>query len=350
MTLQERIALLAELGYYLRTALDDDPALQTVVEQAYFENRWFTADNTRSALKAVATQMLDEQVLRQWAGRYQLSDKPHPERTVGLIMAGNIPLVGFHDWLCVFVAGQKALVKLSDKDKLLLSFLVAKLAEWRFEAWEYTEFIDPDTRMKGFDAVIATGSNNTARYFEQYFGRYPNIIRRNRNAVAVLDGSETVADLYALGRDIFAYFGLGCRNVSKLYVPRGYAFDTLLEALQAYNELSNHDKYRNNLDYNITLLLLNLVPYLNNGCVVLTENTALSSRIASLHYEYYDDVATLSDTLSGLEDQIQCLALRAGTALKLSIKTPIVSFSQTQLPGLSDYADGVDVMQFLTKL
>ncbi len=276
--------------------------------------------------------------------QYPVSDSLHPEKTIGLIMAGNIPLVGFHDWLCVFAAGYRAKVKLSDKDKRLLPLLVKKMGEWVFESWEYTEFVPENEPVKGFDAVIATGSNNTARYFEQYFAKYPHIIRRNRNAVAVLNGLETLPDLYALGRDIFAYFGLGCRNVSKLYVPHGYHFDTLLEALHEYRDIVHHDKYKNNFDYNLTLLLLNQLPYKNNGCLLLKEDPALSSRIASVHYEYYDDLSDIDRLLAEKKDDIQCVVsnmqLRDFTALP---------FGKSQEPGLNDYADGVDVMRFLTE-
>ncbi|MEO6037082.1 MAG: acyl-CoA reductase, partial [Saprospiraceae bacterium] len=263
MTLQARLDLLAELGHYLRSEGDED--LTTAIQQSYLENKWFTPENTRLALQAISNAFLDRKKLADWAARYPIGNQLHPTKTVGLIMAGNIPLVGFQDWLCVFVAGHRAKVKLSDKDKNLLPLLVKKMGNWAFESWEYTEFLLEDDRLKDFDAVIATGSNNSARYFEQYFSKYPHIIRRNRNGVAVLNGAESMADLYALGQDIFTYFGLGCRNVSKLYVPRGYNFEPLLEALHEYREIIHHDKYKNNFDYTLTLWVLNQIPYANNG-------------------------------------------------------------------------------------
>lgn len=342
MTLRERLDLLSELGHYLRSG--GDAELDAAIHKSYLENRWFTEENTRQALSAIADTFLDPDKLETWAASYPIGTVPHPEKTIGLVMAGNIPLVGFHDWLCVFVAGQRAKVKLSDKDKRLLPLLVKKMGEWAPESWEYTEFVAENDAIKGFDAVIATGSNNTARYFEQYFAKYPHIIRRNRNAVAVLSGQETMAELYALGRDIFTYFGLGCRNVSKIYVPHGYHFDTLLEALHEYRDIVLHDKYKNNFDYNLTLLLLNQVPYQNNGCLLLTENAALPSRIALVHYEYYDDLADIDRLLAEKREEIQCVVsniqLRDVRALP---------FGQSQQPGLEDYADGVDVMAFLTK-
>ncbi len=343
MTLYERLELLAELGHYLRSG--GDAELDTAIQKSFIENRWFTEENTRNALKAIAEAFLEKEKLEAWAAQYPISKSPHPDKTIGLVMAGNIPLVGFHDWLCVFVAGQRAKVKLSDKDKHLLPFLVKKMGEWAHESWEYTEFVPENEPIKGFDAVVATGSNNTARYFEQYFAKYPHIIRRNRNAVAVLNGLETMADLYAFGRDIFTYFGLGCRNVSKIYIPHGYHFDTLLEALQAYSDIVHHDKYKNNFDYNLTLLIMNQVPYKNNGCLLLKEDPALQARIASVHYEYYDDLFDIDRLLAENKEEIQCVVsnvkLRDFAAL---------AFGKSQEPSLGDYADGVDVMQFLAEL
>ena len=343
LTLHERLDLLAELGHYLRSG--GDAELDDAVRKSYLENRWFTEENTRNALNAIAETMLDREKLEAWARQYPISNIPHPDKTVGLIMAGNIPLVGFHDWLCVFVAGRRAKVKCSDKDKRLLPLLVKKMGEWKHESWEYTEFVPENEPIRGFDAVIATGSNNTARYFEQYFVKYPHIIRRNRNAVAVLNGLETLPDLLALGRDVFSYFGLGCRNVSKLYVPHGYHFDALLEALHEYRDIVNHDKYKNNFDYNLTLLLLNQVPYKNNGCLLLKEDAALSSRIASVHYEYYDDLFDIDRLLAEKKEEIQCVV----SNMPLQ-DFAVLPFGKSQEPGLSDYADGVDVMRFLTEL
>lgn len=335
--------MLSELGVYLLA--EPDEALQQVIQRSYMENRWFTPDNTRQALQSIARAFLDPEKLRAWTSRYSLPDKPHPERTIGLVMAGNIPLVGFHDWLCVFIAGERARVKLSEKDKHLLPFLVKFIGDRAFEAWEYTEFLDNDDKLSGFDAVVATGSNNTARYFEQYFSRYPHIIRRNRNSVAALSGSESIADLYALGSDIFAYFGLGCRNVSKLYVPEGYDFEPLLEALHEFRDLANHDKYKNNFDYNLTLFILNNTPYLNNGCLILREDASLQARIASAHYEFYSDATSLYRELDQRRPEIQCVV--SNTDLP---GWTIVPFGATQEPSLSDYPDGADVLEFLTKL
>ncbi|MDX1911027.1 MAG: acyl-CoA reductase [Saprospiraceae bacterium] len=340
MTLTQRIDLLTELGHYLRSGGDE--ALEQAIRQSYVENRWFTEANTRHALEAIARQMLTETALREWAVAYSIPEHTLPQKTVGIVMAGNIPLVGFHDWLCVFVFGHRARVKLSDKDKQLLPILVKKMGDWQHESWAFTEFVGETEHLKGFDAVIATGSNNTARYFEQYFGKYPHIIRRNRNAVAVLNGLETPAELQALGRDIFTYFGLGCRNVSKIYVPHGYQFDALLEALHEYRDIIHHDKYKNNFDYNFTLLILNNAAHKNNGCLLLTENTSLQARIATVHYQYYDDVQELDALLAEQRDAIQCVV--GNTRITGFNALP---FGASQSPTLMDYPDGVDVMRFL---
>ncbi|HMX39245.1 MAG TPA: acyl-CoA reductase [Saprospiraceae bacterium] len=340
MTLNDRIDVLAELGRYLLQPPDAE--MSTAMRRSLVDNGWFTEANQQQALHTIATSFLDRDRLAAWAAEYSIGGHQHPRRTIGVIMAGNVPLVGFHDWLCIFIAGERAKVKLSEKDRHLLPLLVSKIGEWEHEAWEYTEFAPEGEPLRGFDAVVATGSNNTARYFEQYFSRYPHIIRRNRNAVAALSGAETMAELYALGRDVFGYFGLGCRNVSKLYVPHGYRFEALLEALHEYRDLILHHKYKNNFDYNFTLLILNHVPHMNNGCVLLHESPAFSSRIASLHYEYYADLDELDELLASHRDDIQCVA--SNLPLRDFDSIP---FGKTQEPTLADYPDAVDVMKFV---
>ncbi len=343
MTLQQRIDLLAELGHFLSSG--GDAELDQAIQQSYLENKWFTEENIHKTINAIALQFLDKEKLASWAAKYPISTSDFPEKTIGLVMAGNIPLVGFHDWLCVFVAGHRAKVKLSDKDKRLLPLLVKKMGEWKKESWAYTEFVGEGEPLKNFDAVIATGSNNTARYFEQYFSKYPHIIRRNRNALAVITGLETPAELFALGEDIFSYFGLGCRNVSKIYVPHGYHFDALLEALHEYREIINHDKYKNNFDYNFTLYIMNGLKHLNNGCLLLKEDASLQARIASVHYEYYDDLQELDALLTEKREEIQCVV--GNVKLK---EFTVLPFGDSQKPSLSDYQDGVDVMAFLSEL
>jgi hypothetical protein len=340
MTQKDRIALLGELGRFLREGGSED--LDLAIRQSCVENGWFTEENVRSALSAIAERMLDAAALSAWTARYPA---PAQAATVGLVMAGNIPLVGFQDWLCVFVTGHRALIKLSEKDKRLLPALIKTMGAWEKASWAFTEFLPENTPMQGFDAVIATGSNNTARYFEQYFGKYPHIIRKNRNSIAVLDGTETPTQMLALGRDVFAYFGLGCRNVSKIYVPADYDFNRLLDLWSEYDDLIMHHKYKNNFDYNLTLFLLNMVPCLHNGCIILSEDAALASRIACLHYEHYTDLEALSKQLRADEARIQCVVSQLGLP-----GTETTPFGATQAPGLLDYADRVDVMAFLAHL
>ncbi|MCS6929630.1 MAG: acyl-CoA reductase [Saprospiraceae bacterium] len=343
MTQYERLELLAELGRYLSEPPDEE--LKAVILQAYAANRWFTPENIHYALAAIGESYLQKEKLKAWAERYSIPDVPHPERNVALIMAGNIPLVGFHDWLCTFVAGHRAVVKLSEKDRYLLPFLVKKMGDWAFESWEYTYFLEEGELLRDFDAVIATGSNNTARYFEYYFSKYPRIIRSNRNSVAVLTGYEEDDDLRALGRDIFTYFGLGCRNVSKLYVPHGYRFDRLLSILAENRDLLLHDKYKNNYDYTLALFLLNRTPHLNNGCLLLREESSLQARIASVHYEYYDELFDLDERLVEQKRNIQCVVSKVRLHDFVS-----VPFGKSQQPALDDYADGIDTMAFLRQL
>jgi hypothetical protein len=335
MDLNERIIALAHLGEQLRKG---DEYLNAVIQRTYFNNRWFTPENQERAIKAIATEFFDEKKLRDWAGPYQIGDHNSP-KNVGLIMAGNIPLVGFHDLVCVFAAGHRSLIKLSDKDKFLLPYLLKLLEKINPASKDYFQIVE---QLKGYHAVIATGSNNSARYFEAYFGKYPHIIRKNRNSVAVLDGTENEDELLALGKDIFRYFGLGCRNVSKIYVPVGYNFQTLMEKLHEYRDIILHDKYKNNFDYNYAIVMLNRTPFINNGCVILTEDPAIASRIAIVHYEYYHERKNVDEMLRLREEEIQCVVSKTATP-----GLEQVAFGKTQSPGLGDYADGVDVMQFL---
>ncbi len=339
MNLQDRIDGLARLGDWIRNRSDE--RLEAVLHRAHFHNPWFTPENQRLALDAIARLLLDRDKLSVWAARYAIPDSPSG-RTVALVMAGNIPLVGFHDLVCTFVAGFKASIRLSDKDAFLLPYLLKQLENL---APGSAAFFETVPVLQGYDAVIATGSNNSSRYFEAYFGKHPHIIRRNRNAVAVLDGLESADQLHALGKDIFRYFGLGCRNVSKLYVPHGYDFQLLLEKLHDFKELVLHPKYLNNFEYNLALVLLNQVPHFNNGCVILTQNEAIASRIAMVHFAYYASPEVLATELAGHAEEIQCVATRLDLPA-----LPTVPLGSTQEPGLQDYPDGVDVMAFLLSL
>ncbi len=337
LTLEERLQLLIRLGNHLQGT---DEFLDALIHRTSFHNGWFTKENQQRALQAIARQFLDEQALRKWIDSYHWREPNHP-LNVGIVMAGNIPLVGFHDLLCTFVSGHRAQVKLSDRDPFVLPYFIQLLGRWDERAGSYFSVVE---RLKQYDAVIATGSNNTARYFEAYFGKVPHIIRRNRHGVAVLTGEETPDELHALGKDVFRYFGLGCRNVSKLYVPRDYNFDPLLESLHTYNQIINHPKYKNNFDYNYALLVLNKEPFKSNGCVMLLEHPDIQSRISQLHYSYYDRIASVDQELSERQDQIQLVV-----SSSRQLEHPVISFGQAQEPGLPDYADGVDTLEFLLK-
>lgn len=337
MKLSERIDLLVGLGEYLSK---ESEVLSTVIQKTYFHNRWFIKENTQKSIDAIRTAFLSRDLLTSWISNYEVSDDTNPKR-IGLILAGNIPLVGFHDILSVFAAGHQAVVKLSEKDKWLIPHFVEVMAQQDERANEYFHF---EERLQNFDAVIATGSNNTARYFDAYFGKYPNVIRKNRNGIAVLNGNETAEELNALGKDIFQYFGLGCRNVSKLYLPNGYEFQTLLEALHEYNEIVLHHKYKNNFDYNYTLLILNGVAHQSNGCILMTEDESLQSRIAQLHYEFYQDEEDLKQKIEAKKEEIQCVVGQPIADMN------VFPFGEAQKPSLMDYADGVDTMKFLTQL
>ncbi|HFA47543.1 MAG TPA: acyl-CoA reductase [Bacteroidetes bacterium] len=335
MNLKERINILTKLGQHL---LNKDEYLEAVMHRTKYNNAWFTIENQERAIKAIADHYLQKDKLEKWAGKYILKE-PKKRKRVGLVMAGNIPLVGFHDLICVFISGHISKIKLSEKDKYLLPYLIKLITKYDAGAAQYFEITE---RLKDFDAVIATGSNNSARYFETYFGKVPNIIRKNRNAVAVLNGKETPDDLHLLGKDVFRYFGLGCRNVSKIYIPEGYDFQLLLERLHEYKEIVMHHKYKNNFDYNIALFMMNRTVYWNNGCIVLVENKSIASRIATLHFEYYKNIETLVPQIKEKENEIQCVV----SNMQLNgFKT--LPFGKAQEPELDDYADGVDTMEWL---
>lgn len=329
------------LLYLANYLTEPDERLAAAMQQSHFKNQWFTIENQQFAIDSIRNEMLTAANMEKWLRSYPTLPSKNAQK-VGLIMAGNLPLVGFHDWLCVMLAGHEAVIKLSEKDSFLLPLFVKIIAEKHPEAAARTTFVE---RLTDINAVIATGSTNTSRYFEQYFGKYPNIIRKSRTSVAVFDGKETIATLHDFGKDVFRYFGLGCRNVSKVYVPRGYDFEPLLEQLHKYNEIIHHNKYKNNFDYNFTLVIINRVHHLNNGCTIMTEDAALHSRIAMLHYEYYDDITTLTTQLKAQKDEIQCVV----SNLKIANFT-ITPFGKTQQPTLTDYADGIDTMAFLEEV
>ncbi len=338
MNLSERIQVLTRLGQHLQV---QDDYLDAVMHRTYLHNNWFTVDNQKEALKAISRYFLSEEKIRQWVEKYNIPEQNKPQN-VGLVMAGNIPLVGFHDLISVFLAGHRAMIKMSEKDPYLLPYLLKLMAGYDGRVEDYFQIVE---QLRGVDAVIATGSNNASRYFEYYFSKVPNIIRKNRNAVAVLTGEENEEELQALGRDIFQYFGLGCRNVAKIYVPENYRFDPLLEALHEYRKIVLHNKYKNNFDYNFAIQVLNKVPYYSNGCIILVENKAIQSRVGEMYFEYYRDLSALEQELQARTEEIQCVVARDGLLTQQTY-----AFGRAQQPELWDYADGMDTMAFLLKI
>lgn len=304
-------------------------------------NAWFTPESVLNAVKAIGT-TLNPHDLSKWLGRYNL-DKNSTMKRVGLILAGNIPLVGFHDILCVLCTGNYALIKSSSQDARLSRQVLGMLIAIDPGFKDRFSFVE---RLEGFDAIIATGSNNTSRYFEYYFGKVPHIIRKNRNSVAVLTGDETAEQLYDLGHDIFDYYGLGCRNVSKLFVPKGYDFNFFFESIDGYQDIIHHHKYNNNYDYNKSIYLVNGDKHFDNGFLLLKEDERLASPLAVLFFEYYNNMAAMQQLLESQNEQIQCII----NAAPLHVANQVVDFGKSQQPALWDYADGIDTMGFLTTI
>jgi len=331
MNVQERIELMVKAGEYLKA---DTEEWQEIKQQAFYKNGWFTSEFIQHAANQMANNFLTRNALEKWVAHYHIDDNIQP-KNVGIVMAGNIPMVGFHDMLAVFISGHYQTVKLSSKDDILLKHLVKFLYSQDVEIQNHIMFAD---MLKGCDAYIATGGNSAAKSFEEYFGKYPNIIRKNRTSVAVLTGNETSAELKLLADDIHLYFGLGCRNVTKLYVPKDYDFVPLLKSFEAYKYFGDHHKYKNNYDYNLSIILLNNVYYMTNEATLLVENKGLFSPISQLFYEYYDDVNVTIKTLQHNND-VQCI-----------VGKEHVPFGAAQNPNLFTYADGEDTMEFLLGL
>tara|TARA_B110000971_G_C19981230_1_gene487429 strand:- start:68 stop:1072 length:1005 start_codon:yes stop_codon:yes gene_type:complete len=334
MNLQARIQAFTQLGKYLKTDI-----YQEAEEELNFAkvlNPWFTKENIDKSLYAWHEQLkLD--MLNAWLNPYKLQEVYSPKKIL-IIMAGNIPLVGFHDFLTVLISGHKVVVKMSSTDNVLLKVLINKLIRIDPEFKKLIVFID-DVKNRRFDAVIATGSDNSAQYFEYYFKGAKKIIRKNRRSVAVLDGSESAIELKGLANDVFAYFGLGCRNVSKLFLPKGYELNKLFEAFFTYSNLVEHKKYGNNYDYNKAIFLMGSNKLVENGFLLMKEDKSLLSPVAMLYYEYYDDLQTVEQFVEDNAQQLQCVVSKTD-----------IPFGNTQKPNLWDYADGVDTIDFLREL
>jgi hypothetical protein len=331
MNLHTRINLLNSLGDYL---LQENEELREVQQRAWFENKWFIPAYISLSGKSIAKQMLRTNILENIAKDYQLADQQTQPKTIGLVMAGNIPFVGLQDLICVFLSGQKLKIKTSSKDTLLVKHLIQYLTTIHPQVAEWITIQD---MLKDCDAYIATGSDNSARYFEYYFSKYPHIIRKNRTSIAILDGTETIEDLENLADDIQLYFGLGCRNITQIWVPEEYDFVPLLGALRKYNNYKDHDKYKNNFDYQLTIAIMNNRFYMSNDSIVLIENESPFSPISQLHYQFYTNQADVKKKVD--ETKIQCIVGKGFTP-----------FGMAQQPSLTDFPDGVDTLDFLKNL
>lgn len=313
-------------------------AFEDLIALSQSHNGWFTPEQVYFSIQSWAS-ALTEDHLNQWLSAYDF--KESEPKKIGLILAGNIPLVGFHDFLTVLITGNDVLVKTSSNDQHLIKFLAKYLIALDERLSSKITFVEE--KLEGFEAVIATGSNNTSRYFDYYFKNVPNIIRKNRNSVAVLNGNESKEDLINLGEDIFRYFGLGCRNVSKLFVPKGYDFKVFFEAIYEYKDVIFYEKYANNYDYNKAVFLMSLYKLLDNEFLTLKQDSSYASPISCVFYEFYDDLEEVKSRLKFDEEQIQCIVSN-------NIIENSIAFGQTQKPMLWDYADNVDTISFLNSL
>ncbi len=304
------------------------------INMSVHHNGWFTKQSVQTALSSWA-KALTKESLEDWLSHYEENNTP--PKKIGIIAAGNIPMVGLHDILCILLSGNSALIKLSSKDAHLMMMVIG-----------YLQILDPDLKdsiqvvhgkLEGFDAVIATGSNNSSRYFEYYFKDKPSIIRKNRTSVAVLTGDESKEEMSLLGKDIFTYFGLGCRNVTKLYLLEGYDLDKFFTGIYEFKEIGNHNKYANNYDYHRAIWLLNGDDLLENGFILFKQDESLVSPVGTLYYEFYSSKPELAEKLNDKKEQIQCV-----------VSADNVPFGKAQEPELMDYPDGVDTMEFLLAL
>lgn len=313
----------------------NDDGWQEEKHKAYLENQWFVPEFIELSVNNIAQNFLQPQQLDQLAAQYKVPEENRNPKKVGIVMAGNIPLVGFHDLLCVFLTGHFAMIKLSSKDEVLIKHLVEKLIGWEPDVEAYFTIA---AMLKNCDAYIATGSNNSSRYFEYYFAKYPSIIRKNRTSVALISGNETDEELEKLSDDVYQYFGLGCRNVTKIFIPKNYDFVRLLKVFRKYDRLADHHKYKNNYDYNLAIHILNNKYYMTNDSIILIENESAFSPISQLHYEYYNNENEAREKLKK-DQNIQCI-----------ISKKDIGFGEAQCPNVTDYADGIDTMEFLMRL
>lgn len=337
MNYTQRVAALASLGDSLKSAINDE----ALIHRASIHNQWFTPEFQKQAFSSWSDSLKIEN-LQSWLEDYDIQNKKIEQKTVAIIMAGNIPLVGLHDLISVLACGHAALIKPSSDDTVLMEWIVKELK--RIEpGFENLIKISEERQMKDFDAVIATGSNNSFRYFEYYFKDKPALLRKNRNSIAVLSGNESAHSLELLADDVFQYFGLGCRNVSKVLVPKDFFVDPMFEAFEKYKEHINHNKYANNYTYHKAIFLMNLTPHLDNNFLLFKQDEKIASPLGVLLFDYYESIEQVKDYINLHKDEIQCVVSEM-------LLENAVAFGQSQYPALNDYADGVDTIQFLMML
>lgn len=348
MTLENRKQAFLKLGLFINRHYSNTwdakeerfhKDLQELTNIAYSYNGWFTPQSIEMALKGISI-LLDEHSLTEFCHKI---NEPQSKKTVAVIMAGNIPAVGFHDMMCVLLSGHTILIKISSDDPALITFLAGMIIYYEQNYATHINF--SEARLANFDAVIATGSNNTAKHFEYYFGKYPNIIRKNRSSIAILNGKETKEELTELGKDIFYYYGLGCRNVCKIYVPEGYVFDGLFEALYEFKYVLDNKKYNNNYEYNRAIYLLDLIPFLDNNFVMIKESKELHAPTSVIYYETYTNETILVENLLSIKENLQCIV--SNFELK-NLNT--IKFGKAQEPTIFDFADDVDTIEFLNSI
>lgn len=332
-----KIAVLGTLAQQLK---EKNQESNEVYLYAKAKNPWFTLDFIITSFNALIDYYLNQEALSNWLANYQPTT--NTSKKVGIIVAGNIPLVGIHDVLCAYFSNHQILLKFSSKDDVLMDYVIK---EWALIDAQLMQQFTITESLKNIDAIIATGSNTTHKYFEYYFKDIPKILRKNRNSIAVLTGQETAEELQLLSDDIFLYFGLGCRNVSCILVPESYDITQLFPYYEKYNYMKNHVKYMNNYDYNRTLLLMNQLPHLSNDYVIMEENGQLSSRLATIHYIKYQQLEDVNQFISLNLEAIQCIVSSAD-----GLKYPIIPFGESQFPTLNQYADNIDTLQFLINL
>lgn len=332
MTQKEIINTFISLADDIKNNINNEE-YQNIINKAEQKNPWFIKQNIEIALKNI-TLWFEKTTINEFVKQYTFNEN---QKTVAIISAGNIPMVAFHDIFCVLVSGNKPLVKLSSNDDVMIPFIIKRMQAINDKI--DVMFVD---KIKDFDAVIATGSNNTARYFEQYFAKYPHIIRKNRSSVAVIQKDDKINELKD---DLLLYYGMGCRNVSTLFIPQDYDINCLVNELQQLENMLDNNKYKNNYDYNKAIFIMNNIPYIDAKSVLLRENNDLYSPISVINYTYYKDINQLYSYLKSKKEELQCVV-----SSKKDDQLPIVEIGQAQKPRINDYADGVDTMKFLEKL